>query len=259
MAMDPWRFITLYIGFSLISIFFGIMGYRVLKRDRKDRINQLLSSFYFLETSGLIVNLIYGSVTDPSLQALVNYMHILAVFFMNYAFAMLILFTILLYKPRIMSKSKNQLLFLLLYGGLLSVLFVIPDGAYVQILSDGTQLSPVWNLPFMIYAAIIMILSGIHTMYTSNKIYRQFNNKELAKKYKYFILGVFIFFLIYLEAMIFNYLNIPILRQIYPFTLIFLIFGAYGIYYGIGVKLKTPIDIRVSIEEEPVFKVKELT
>jgi len=257
MAMDPWRFVTLYVGFSTIMIFFGLMGIKIIKRDPKDKVNQFLSSFYFIEAIAIVINMIYALISNPMLQNLVNLLSTFAVFLLNFALGFLILFTIFLYNPGKMIKSKNQFLFLIIYGGILSIIFIIPNGIEIKILSDGTQLPPVWNLPFTLYVGIFTASSGIHTLYSANKIYKNFNHKELAKKFKYFIFGVFIFYFFYCEGMVFNYLNSSFLRQFFAISLILIIVGAYAIYYGIGLQPKAPIDLKISVEEEQLFRTKK--
>ena len=256
--MDPYRFISLYLGFTTFGIFFGILGIKVLKRDPKDRLNQFISLFYFFSCVSLIVNLIYSTIKSPALQELASFLGVTTVYFMMLGLGFLVLFTQLLYKPQLIEKTRNQIILILIYASLLSTMFIIPDGLYIIIQSDGTQFPPIFNLPFTIFNLINVVLTASLVLINSRKIYKSFNNKELAKRFKFFIIGVFIFYILCFHCLLANYLNLYVLRQLHTFLQIFVIFGLYFIYFGMGVPRKNVININYSIEEESALRLKEL-
>ena len=172
--MDLNRFIVLYIGFTSIGIFFGFIGYSILRRDPKDRLNQFLSAFYFLGLLSFIVNIIYATVNNSASQDFINFLGVLTIYFLMLSVVFLLMFTQLLYKPRKLIKTKNQFLILIVYASILSIMFLIPDGIIIKIQSDGTQLSPVWNLPFTFFIIIILSLSASYIFIISYKIYKRF-------------------------------------------------------------------------------------
>ena len=106
-----------------------------------------------------------------------------------------------------MTKTKNQVIFILIYGCILSVLFFIPDGSKIVILSSGLQLSPVWNFMFFAYSLTIFIILLIISLLISTKVYKQIQDEILAKRFKYFIIGIFIFYYIPIGVTITNYLD----------------------------------------------------
>jgi hypothetical protein len=133
-----------------------------------------------------------------------------------------------------MAQLKNQILFILIYGGLMLVLFFIPGGATIKILKNGTQLSPVWNFSLFAYCLTILTILLIFSFWMSIRIYSQFKNRDLAKRFLYFIIGVFIFYYIPIGVAISNYINNPGIRLIFGISAGIIFIGVIFIYYGIG-------------------------
>ncbi len=238
MAIDPWRFYLIYIIFGFVCIFFCFISYKVLKRDPKDKINQYFSLFFITGSIGLSINLLYSSFSDPSLQLLASFLNILTWYFLCLSTGFLLLSIFLLYQPQKIVKTLNQIIFILAYNGILSVLFLIPAGVEVKILPDGTQLYAVWNFSFFIYILIILLISFSINFRYSIKIYKHLTIEDLARKMKSFIIGMSIFYYIAIGACFTNYLNFLILRQIYAMSSTVIIIGVLLIYYGMGTGIK---------------------
>jgi hypothetical protein len=143
-----------------------------------------------------------------------------------------------LYHPHEIVKTIKQLIFILGYNGILSILFLIPAGVEVRILPDGTQLYAVWNFSFFIYILIVLIISFTINVILSIKIYKRFKIEDLVRKMKYFIIGISIFYSIAIGACFTNYFNYEILRQIYAILSSSIIVGVLLIYYGMGTGVK---------------------
>ncbi len=221
-------------------IFLVFIGYRVLKRDTRNRLNQVLSLFFFTVAGGLLINNSYGFISDPSLQQLASFLNILTIFLIAFSTGFLMLFILMIYKPKLISTTKLQVFLLLIYGMTLIGIFFIPNGAEVRILEDGTQLSPIWSLTFTIYISVYLINSLIILLIFSIKTYYNFENKILAKRLKLFILGSLIFYYIALGAVVNNYLNNPFYRIIYAISTLITFVGALFIYYSIGTNVNIP-------------------
>lgn len=236
-----WRFIQIYVIFVFLFSFFLFIGIRVLRRNPKNRLSQIFSLAFITVSISLIVNFFYPFITNPKFHSVVNLLNAIAIYLVCLGMGLLLLFTILLYKPEQIENTKNQLLFILIYSGISAGIFFIPEGTDVKITSDGTQSYPVWNLPFSFYIITVLLCSMIYTLYTGIKIVKKFKSQILAKKMKYFIIGISHFYYIGLGIPIFNYLNIEILRIIFAISgFIAIISGGLYLYHGIGASLKQP-------------------
>ena len=221
-----------------LCIFLLLIVYKILKRNPKNRLNQLFSLFYLSLFISVLLNCIYITFSDPSLQSLASLLNVIAFFIACLAAGFLSLCILLLYKPLKMTKTKNQVIFILIYGCILSVLFFIPDGSKIVILSSGLQLSPVWNFMFFAYSLTIFIILLIISLLISTKVYKQIQDEILAKRFKFFIIGIFIFYYIPIGVTITNYLDNPLMRLLFAMTATIIFVGAIFIYYGIGTKLE---------------------
>ncbi|MFX1445584.1 MAG: hypothetical protein ACFFHV_19380 [Promethearchaeota archaeon] len=208
--------------------------YKILKRNPKNRLNQLFSLFYISLITAITLNAVYATFSDPSLETLASFLNVLAFYFSCLAAGFLFECIFMLYNPRIMAQIKNQILFILIYGGIMLILFFIPGGATIKILDNGTQLSPVWNFPFFAFSLTIVLILFILSFWMSIRIYSQFENRKLAKRFLYFIIGIFIFYYIPIGVTISNYLNSPGIRLIFGISAGIIFIGVIFIYYGIG-------------------------
>ena len=242
--MNLLRIINIYIVLMGICIFFIIIGIRVLKRNREDRINQCFSAFFFTTAIGLIINFIYALITNPEFQALVNFLNTFTIFLICFGLAFLLLAVILL-DPKKEVSSKSQLLIIILYGLVSSILFFIPDKVEVKITSNGEQLSPVWSLPFVSVALGILITSFILTSYYAINLYKRFNSSILRRKLKFFIMGISTFYYIGIMVCLSNYSGTHFLRLLFSISGIVAIPGGLLIYYGIYLAPKPIKDLPV--------------
>jgi hypothetical protein len=185
--------------------------------------------------------MIYASFLDPSLGDFITLLSILSVFFLNLSSVFMILFMASLYSPRIYNKWKIQVVVILGYAFILSAMFFIEDGVTVEI-TNGIQLSPVWNFPFFLFNATILSCSYILIMILAYKNYKRFKSKILREKIAYLIKGTFLYFFILFSLGIFNFLNILFLRIIYIGFGTLILFASLYFYKGIGVSLKASFE-----------------
>lgn len=244
MAVSIWRFIHIYILYVVICSIFLITSYKILRRDVKNRLNQLLSTFLILISFSMISNFIYASFSEPSLEPAAVLLHTLSMYLISFALAFLLLFNLTLYNPESsITKTSNQIIFLSLYSIISLVLFFIPNGIKIEILSDGTQSYPVWSFVFFIYYLIIFIPPMIYSLIICVKIYKKFSSKRLAKRMRLFILGILCFYYIGLMVCFTNYLNIDFLRNIFTLTGFVAIIGVFLIYFSVGKSLNQPYEL----------------
>ena len=240
--MDPLRIFQIYFIFGTVCILFLFFGFIILKRDPKDRLNQVVSSFFIMNSLSAIVNFIYASISDPLYQPLVNFLHKITIYILCFAAGLALLIIILLNNPMVIHETKTQLKFLLVYGSVLYGIFFIPNGVEVKILSDGTQLFPIWSFLFFLYIIIILLVNMVYSFYICIKLYKGFKNKILVKRMKLFIGGIICYFYIIVLLCFTHYLNIFILRQVFAISGVFVVIGGFLFYYSVGTSLKQPYD-----------------
>ncbi|MFX1445629.1 MAG: hypothetical protein ACFFHV_19610 [Promethearchaeota archaeon] len=239
MAVPFWRFILIYVLYAIICVILIFISYSVLKRDIRDRLNQFLSLFFLFIVFSLINNFIYAAISDPSLEYVATYLHILSMYLITVSAGFLLLFIILLYNPDgRLSLSKYQLLFLICYNIVGIGSFFIPNGAKVEILSDGTQLYPVWSLAYFLFYLAILVPNMIVSLFYSIKIYKKLKIEPLAKRMKLFLIGLCCVYYMGLAVGLTNFLNIDLLRFIFTLTQAIPIIGVILIYYSVGISLQ---------------------
>ncbi len=230
LQLDAARIATVYISQGAFVGIFMLLAYKILKRS-KNNMNVVLSCFYLSLALGLFINFIYAPLTDLLIVKVLNGITNFLVFF---GLIFIFLFTLLLLKPNAVSRSK-QIIVILIYGILLALMNVIPNG--VTIGSD-TNWKPVWSIPFFIYNLIIVsAICIVPTIYSSLKIYKNFQTEDLKKKWKYFIIGMFGVFFVMYGTMLSNTLNNPSFRSIWAFLGLSAILWGYLLYYGVGRQL----------------------
>jgi hypothetical protein len=129
-----------------------------------------------------------------------------------------------------MTLSK-ELLIIGIYVCLLSVLFFIPEGVRIN---ESTHYRPQWNLQFFIYANIIWIgFAMIPTLYTSLKLYNSFEDIQIKKRWRLYMLGTIMIFIELFGVGVMILINDPFLRLIWNIYDVSVLIGAYLIYYGV--------------------------
>ncbi|MFX1394652.1 MAG: hypothetical protein ACFFAH_13915 [Promethearchaeota archaeon] len=230
--MDIARFITVYIVQLGMGIIYFIIGVVILKRDTK-RLNQLFSTFYLLAASATILNVIYASLfINPAVKIL----HFITFFLFCFAIIYLLIFNLILLKSEKIFTIKKHNLIAGIYAVLLLVLILIPKGITID---ESTNWRPVWSLPFLIYALIVVSSCAvIPTTYYSIQIYKKFEDDVLKKKWAYYILATFGYFAILYLSSISNFLNDPNFRLFTSIVGLLLYATAFLLYYGVGRHIK---------------------
>lgn len=243
MALEFLRFVYIYIILFGIFLFFLSLAYRVLRRGRKQKLNQILANFYIFNSIAILVNMIYAQISDPQWEPLVVFLNKVSIYLVSLSLFFLLFFILNIKYPTIrwIIMRKYRILLLLAYAGYLGILFFIPDGVTLEILSDGTQTFPVWGLSFSIFLFLTHLALMIPILYLTALTFQRFKNVILRKRLRNFFIGLCVFFYFILMLPISNHLNVLFIRRIYTFSSIFLILGGYLIYYGIGTPLTNPV------------------
>lgn len=230
------RFITIYVAQGLICGWFAYLAYRVLKRDTK-RLNLIFSGFYLSAIVGIIFNFIYGPIANVQVVLILNYLTNFGVF---YAPIFFVVFDLILLKSEKVITTTKQLLIFIGYGIYMfcMIFFVLAGTGWGVTLN--AEWSPVWHLPFFLYVILgVSIFTIVPLMYYSFRIYNKFEDEQLKKKWKFFILGVCALIGFMYGIFFSNFLDISGLRIIIGVIgVILAIIGGYLMYNGVGKQLE---------------------
>ena len=225
--MSLTRFIQVYIVQGIYGLFYIYMALMILKKDRK-KLNRLLSGFYLSAGIAVIINIIYVSIT---VELIVRAFHFTVYFLFCFALCFILLFILTLSKSEDIITVSRQSIIMIVYCILLLFLLIIPNGFEI---SAGTNWVPVWNPLFLLYASIICIcLMIIPSLFYALLLLRKFENEDLKKKWKYFIIGISSYFFVWAITSISNTLNVASFRSITAILTVLTIPSIYLIYYGV--------------------------
>ena len=229
LIMDIDRIIQVFVVQLGLGIVYLYIGLRVLKRDRK-RLNQMIGGFYISVFIGMLLNVIYAPLeTNPAVIIL----HLMTDFFLFFPAIFLLIFNLIILKSQKIIDTKKQILMMLGYGLLLAVIAIIPEGVLIN---ESTGWRPVWSLEFILYLMIFATLAScIPNFYTSIKIYQAFQDPELKRKWKYYIIGMAANYVLFYGTSIANYINVSSFRTTWAMISVLLILiTSAGVYVGIG-------------------------
>lgn len=235
---NPIRVITIYGAQGLVFAWFAYLAYRILKRDRK-RLNLIFSGFYLSVVIGTLFNFIYGPIANEQIVLILNYFTNFGAF---YAPIFFVVFNLILLKSEKVITPAKQLMIFIGYGVYMfcMIFFVLAGVGWGVSLNVSTNWSPVWHLPFFLYMFLgVTLFTIVPLLYLSFQIYKKFEDKELKKKWKFFIFGV-IAFIIFMYTIFFsNFLNNPTVRTLIgPIGVVLALIGGYMMYTGVGRQLE---------------------
>jgi len=240
-AMSTTRILTIYVAQGIVCFYFLFLAYKILKRDRK-RLNLIFAGFYISPVIGFIVNFIYGPLTDETLVIALNFITNFGIFFSP---IFIVVFDLILLKSEKVINTTKQLAILILYGIALfsMIFFVFIEDMGVEMALGATgeapDWSPHWMLPFFLYVVIVESFAVVVSLYLSLKIYKKFEDEQLRKKWKLFIIGFCCLIIFMYGIFISNLLNNSTFRLIMGATgLILAIASGYLIYTGVGRQLE---------------------
>jgi hypothetical protein len=188
--------------------------------------------FFISVALGIIMNVIYASISIAPLIDVVKFLHILTFFLFTLAQVFLLTFNLILLKSEAIFDEMKQILMIFAYAALLCTLFFV--GMLGGVGFDENW-NPVWKLPFLITVLVICIPSLIiPILYFSLQIYNRFESDELRRKWKYFLIGLLLYFLMWGGTTITNYLADQIIRDIWAIISFISLLSTYTLYYGVG-------------------------
>ncbi|MBD3193704.1 MAG: hypothetical protein GF317_01515 [Candidatus Lokiarchaeota archaeon] len=228
LALDLARFILVYVVYGIYAFSYIFLAYKILKRNFS-RLNFLLAGFYISGALGVIINFIYVFIYH---QLIVIILYSLTFYFLCLSLFFLLMFIIVLKKSeKFISKGIQIIMFILFSIGVMS-LFFLTEGV---VINESTGWKPVWSLSFTIGSLILCNITAIiPTIYYSLKIYRQFSDPNLKRKWKYFLIGLLGYLFLYYGNTINLYLAVPMIRNIWGYLSMLSLPFLLSIYYGVG-------------------------
>lgn len=229
-AIPLSRIVQVFIIFLGGGTFFLVLSFLILRKNNH-RLNFTICGFFIFIFLGGLVNAIYVLLTTHVDESIVVALHILTYIFFCLAQMFLLLFNLILWKSEKLFTLRKQLIILGLYLAFLLVLFFIPEGVRIN---ENTHYRPQWNLLFFIYANIVwMGFAMIPTLYTSLKLFRIFEDPEIKKRWKIYLIGIIMIYIELFGVGVMILINDPYLRQIWNIYDVSVLIGAFFIYYGV--------------------------
>lgn len=225
------RYFFVYILQVFVFIFFVIITFKILKRNR-NRLTSILSTFYLLIAIGLFFNLILLPINNNPVSTI---LYFITYFLISFGQIFLIVFLRNLLNVDVDIDSKADLFIIFIYGLLISIPFFIPEGFSFN---EGTNWIPIYSWTFLaILYSILTVMIIVPSTILFKKLYNKFEKIELKKKLRYFTAGSYGMFFISYGAVLYNTWQNPIFKLIWTFLSLTIIPFAFLIYYGIAQNL----------------------
>jgi hypothetical protein len=233
-ALDPNRFYMLYIYQGALLVFCLFIIYKILTRSKK-RLNIVFSMVYIWSAVGLVLNMLFAFIIIEEIVLILDF---LTNFSVAFAPIFLLIFNMILLKSEKYMNTPKQLGIIGVYALVLflKIFFFVDDGVIVN---ESTDWFPIFSLAYLLYVIVISTLfTTIPILYTSYRIYKRFDDLDIKKRWKFFIVGV-IGLILYMDfVFIANYTSNIIVSIGLSISLLGIFFYIYAMYYGVGRQLK---------------------
>ena len=144
------RLIVVFFSQSFIIVIFTILGFKILKRNRK-RSSISLFAFYSLISVGLIMNIIFILTILTNDPLIISIAYNIASYFIVFPFIFILIFINVILKMEEKFTLKKIFIIITVYGILCWSLYFIPGGITLL----PVIWIPVYSIPFTIYLLII--------------------------------------------------------------------------------------------------------
>jgi len=242
--IDMIRILSVLIPMPFISVVFLYLAYKILTRSRS-RISLTLSFFYVLLGFSTLTNIAFLLLIPTELDILLYILYFFIAFVTIFGFIFILIFIHNLLNIESIYSFKKYLFFIILYGlccFLLLGMFFLGIGIDPELrinISNETSWKPVYSWEFLIVVYIFFSLSiTIPYLIYSIKLYKKFEDKNLKKRLRFFILGIFGMTIMFYGVVLFNTWQNDLFKALWSILVIFIMIpSAYSIYYGIGQNL----------------------
>jgi hypothetical protein len=219
--------------YSVVVLCALYMALTIRKRTRSRLSNTLIVFFAFIAI-GTSFSVVARLITDIELK---SFFIILVPVVVGCSIPQITFFLLIL---RVGSESYSiakQVIYTLIYFGILLVLYFIPGGS-TFLMDESGSMQPVWSLEFMLYGVIVqqLLFSYVIYLYIVNR--RLMQDPEAKKKFSQIIYAIIIFDYILLGTFVVNYFNNLQMRSIFAITGLLVFIALYLLYNGLGKQLK---------------------
>ena len=229
---EIFRLATVLTVQSFVAILFFYLAFKILKR-KIDITTVTLSFFYILLGVGLVLSSLFLLISTTITGFIIYTIGAYLILF-GEIFLVIFIYNILKFSKSL--KSIKQMSVIIVYG-LVSALLIIffPEGITI---SSETNYAPKFSWFFFImlysfFTATILLPSLIFL----RRLYKLFEDPNLKKKLRFFILGVIGFFFSFYGLVLYNTWHDPLFRLIWAYVSFIVLPSGYLIYYGIGRRL----------------------
>ncbi|MEJ2250206.1 MAG: hypothetical protein P8Y97_11175 [Candidatus Lokiarchaeota archaeon] len=229
--IDISGIIQVFIVQLIIAIIFIIVGLKIIRNNKK-RLNYTFSGFYFCVAIGALLNIVYSIIKIELPVLMLNF---ITNFFVSFGLIFIYSTNQIILKSSMVYDLKSQEKYMVLYGVLLILSIVFYFFGFGVTINASTNWKPNWHLFYYLYMNLIVTIFAIIPMlYTSLKIYKDFKDETLRKRWKYYLIGL-IGLIVYMYGAFFNNLiNMPIFRFVFSIFGLSVILWLILLYYGVG-------------------------
>lgn len=229
------RLFIVFIPQPIIIIIFFILAIKLLHRKRERSLLNL-SLWYICVGIGLAFNAVYIIISElfPTEELLIHIIYFLTLYLLFTSHIFLLMFIISIIKSEF--SLQRNILYTAFY-------FILCAG--IIFFSGGITLDPLNNwrplfswVFFLIIISCFTLIIMIPAIYYTSKLYTLFQAKNLKKRFRYFMIGVYGMFMIAYGAALFNTWTNELFRTIWAvITSAIIVLSAILLYSGVGAKL----------------------
>ena len=227
---DLLRLLVILIPQPLIAILFFFLAFKLIKRKNTRPILTLVS-FYILIAFGFIFNALTQFLSQMGLEEVLYLFYFISSYLLLFSFIFIPLFIITILKTEIEFKKHYYISIVFIYAILCALLYLTPEGIVIN--ENGSVFySPLF---FFIVYLFFTLTIAIPTIIFSIRLHATFNDKNLKKKLRVFLFGIFQALVIIYGAVYFNTTLDPLYKSIWGVVVFCLLLSAgLCIYYGLG-------------------------
>jgi len=224
------RLIVVFFSQTFIIILFALLGFIIIKRNRK-RSTITLFAFYSLLGVGLFMNIIFILTIPSNDHIIISIVYNITSYFIIFPFIFILIFINVILKMEESFTLRKITIIIAIYGILCWTLYLLPGG--ITFTSNWT---PVYSIPFFIYLFVIFTsYLTIPTIIYSIRLYTLFKARNLKNKLRLFLSGVFIMLAVVYGAIYFNTTSEVIFKTLWSIFAFFMeIAAGVLVYYGVG-------------------------
>lgn len=184
------RIATVVLQQLVVMCFFGVLIYKLLKRDKNRKIYTLVF-FYLLCIAFTTLNVVYLFISS---NRLTFWLHFVSLYMMILSPVFYDVFNMMILKSEQVLDVRLETIIIVFYSSLLFLGMFIFGYIFQGIkIDESTSWRPVWSPSFVLQMyALITCICLIPNIVRTRQIFRTIKNEELRKRWKFLSIGFFI-------------------------------------------------------------------